>query len=290
MANRPDVALAKLNDETAAISARGTANGVLPVLEGVASLSSSGLAGTSSPQFGVTPDSRYIGNLGTALGQIFRNNFKNQRAAVLFQATLRNHVAQGDYGIDQLQLRQGDLIERKNLNQVVLDISNQMTALRQARSRYAQAVDTRKLQEELFEKEQQLFSFGSASIDDVVAAQTGAGCRARDRSPDAVSLQPRAHLPGSSAGTNLGDQSCFGERCAEGALTTERRPNRAASGWRARWRAELDCGFPRVSRKARCSASQASGGRWPRSRSSKASRPMAPSRLRSSETGISSFS
>ncbi|HTR35910.1 MAG TPA: TolC family protein [Bryobacteraceae bacterium] len=171
MANRPDVALAKLNDETAAISARGTSNGVLPVLEGVASLSSSGLAGTSSPQFGITPDPRYIGNLGTAIGQIFHNDFKNQRAAVLFQATLRNHVAQGDYGIDQLQLRQGDLIERKNLNQVVLDISNQMTALRQARSRYAQAVDTRKLQEELFQKEQQLFSFGSASINDVVAAQ-----------------------------------------------------------------------------------------------------------------------
>ncbi|HUA21236.1 MAG TPA: TolC family protein [Bryobacteraceae bacterium] len=172
MANRPDVALAKLNDETAAISARGTANGVLPVLEGVASVSASGLAGKSSPQFGITPDSRYIGNLGTAIGQIFRNDYKNQRAGVLFQGTVRNRVAQGDYGIDQLQLSQGDLIERKNLNQVVLDISNQMTALRQARSRYAQAVDTRKLQEELFQKEQQLFSFGSASIDDVVAAQT----------------------------------------------------------------------------------------------------------------------
>ena len=172
MANRPDVALAKLNDETAAISARGTANGVLPVLEGVASVSASGLAGKSSPQFGITPDSRYIGNLGTAIGQIFRNDYKNQRAGVLFQGTVRNRVAQGDYGIDQLQLSQGDLIERKNLNQVVLDISNQMTALRQVRSRYAQAVDTRKLQEELFQKEQQLFSFGSASIDDVVAAQT----------------------------------------------------------------------------------------------------------------------
>ena len=172
MANRPDVALAKLNDETAAISARGTANGVLPVLEGVASVSASGLAGKSSPQFGITPDPRYIGNLGTAIGQIFRNDYKNQRAGVLFQGTVRNRVAQGDYGIDQLQLSQGDLIERKNLNQVVLDISNQMTALRQVRSRYAQAVDTRKLQEELFQKEQQLFSFGSASIDDVVAAQT----------------------------------------------------------------------------------------------------------------------
>ena len=37
MANRPDVALAKINDETAEISAQGTANGVLPSLQVFAS-------------------------------------------------------------------------------------------------------------------------------------------------------------------------------------------------------------------------------------------------------------
>ena len=47
-----------------------------------------------------------------------------------------------------------------------------MVALRQARSRYSQAVDSRKLLEELLEKSQQSFSFGAATISDVVAAQT----------------------------------------------------------------------------------------------------------------------
>ena len=116
-------------------------------------------------------DSYYVGGLGNALGQVFRRNFPSERAAVLFQGELRNRIAQGDYGIDQLQLRQNELIERRNMNQIVVDISNQITALRQARARYSQAVASRALQQELLEKEQQMFSFGTARIADVVAAQ-----------------------------------------------------------------------------------------------------------------------
>ncbi|MGP0072733.1 MAG: TolC family protein [Bryobacteraceae bacterium] len=172
MANRPDVALAKINDETAEISAQGTANGVLPSLQVFGAVSATGLAGTSAPFQGVAPDSYYLGGLGNALGQVFRDNFPSRRIGALFAGTIHNQVAQGDYGIEQLQLRQGDVVERRNQNQLVVDISNQMVALRQARARYSQAVDSRKLQEELLEKSQQSFSFGAATISDVEAAQT----------------------------------------------------------------------------------------------------------------------
>ncbi|HTW63357.1 MAG TPA: TolC family protein [Bryobacteraceae bacterium] len=171
LADRPDVALAKISDETAEISAKGTANGVLPVLQGIGAVSATGLAGTSAPYDGVAADNYYVGGLGTALGQVFRNNFPSRRAALFFAGTLRNRVAQGDYGVDQLQLRQGDLVERRNMNQIVVDISNYMVALRQARARYSQAVDSGKLQQELLEKAQQSFSFGAAAIADVEAAQ-----------------------------------------------------------------------------------------------------------------------
>jgi outer membrane protein len=63
-------------------------------------------------------------------------------------------------------------VERRNQNQLVVDISNYVVALRQARSRYSQAVDSRKLQEELLEKSQQSFSFGAATLSDLEAAQT----------------------------------------------------------------------------------------------------------------------
>ena len=175
--NRPDVALAKINDEAAVISAEGTANGVLPSLQGIAAISANGISGQATPPVIVngqayTADPYYVGGLGNALGQVFRNNFPTHRAGILFQGTLHNHVAQGDYGVEQLQLRQGDLVERRNQNQLVVDISNYMVALRQARSRYSQAVDSRKLLEELLEKSQQSFSFGAATISDVEAAQT----------------------------------------------------------------------------------------------------------------------
>ena len=61
-------------------------------------------------------------------------------------------------------------MERRSQNQLVVDISNQMIALRQARARYAQAVDTRVLQEQLLDKTQQQFLLGGTALENVVAA------------------------------------------------------------------------------------------------------------------------
>lgn len=170
LSHRPDVAIAKIADQQQQTQALGTANGILPTLQGIAATSDIGQAGTPNPSAGPTYPP-FVGGAGTAFGQIFRRNYPTNRASVYFQIQGGNHVAQGDYGIDQLQLKQGDLIERRNLNQIVVDISNQMIALRQARARYAQSSASRELQQELLAKEQQMFSFGSATLNDVVAAQ-----------------------------------------------------------------------------------------------------------------------
>jgi len=172
LAHRPDVALNKISDENAEISAKGTANGVLPFLQGLALTTDHGLAGDPvTASNGATADPYYVGGIGNAFAQVFRRNFYDRRAQVQFQARIGNHQAQADYGIEQLQLRQGDLVERRNMNDMVVSIANQMTAVRQARSRYSQAVDTRALQEQLLQKEQEMFSFGTATITDVVASR-----------------------------------------------------------------------------------------------------------------------
>jgi outer membrane protein len=54
---------------------------------------------------------------------------------------------------------------------VVVAISNQSIALRQARSRYQNAVASRILQQDLLEKEQQKFRLGSSTIDLIIAQQ-----------------------------------------------------------------------------------------------------------------------
>ena len=167
---RPDVALSKLSDEEQRISAVGTMNGILPGLQGSFSTSARGLAGTPNPASGQVPNPQIVGGFGTAFKQVLTGDFTSRQGTLVFSGALKNRVAQADYGIDQLQLSQGDLMERRTRNQLVVDISNQMIALRQARSRYSQAVATRVLQEQLLDKEQQQFLLGGSAIDQVVSA------------------------------------------------------------------------------------------------------------------------
>ena len=172
LAKRPDMIMTKISDETSEISALGTANGLLPNVGVIAATSAQGLAGTPTPQppgQGALP--YFAGGFGNAAAQVFRRNFPSERAATYFVGTFRNQQAQGDYGIDQLQLKQGDLIERRSQNQLVVDVSNYMIALRQARARYFAAVDTRALQEQLLDKEQRKFSLGGSTRADVIAVQ-----------------------------------------------------------------------------------------------------------------------
>jgi outer membrane protein TolC len=172
LAKRPDMVMAKISDETSEISALGTANGLLPVVGTRAYLGAYGLAGTATPQppgQGASPN--VIGGFGTAVAQVFRHDYPVYRGDVYFVGTFRNQQAQGDYGIDQLQLKQGDLIERRSQNQLVVDVSNYLIALRQARARYTAAVDTRALQEELLQKEQRKFSLGASTRAEVIAVQ-----------------------------------------------------------------------------------------------------------------------
>ena len=171
LANRADVRLDKINNETGALSSVGTTNNLLPTLQGTAVISSVGLAGAVNPSAGAQPAPYLLGGYGTALGQIFKGDYTSRTGALVFVGTFGNHSAQGDYGIDQLTLRQGDLVERRNRNDMVVQISNQMIAVRQARSRYTTAVATRQLQFDLLEKERQKFSLGSSTIDLVIAAE-----------------------------------------------------------------------------------------------------------------------
>lgn len=172
LAKRPDVAMSKIGDETSEISALGTASGILPNVGTRLAFSAQGLAGTPIPlPAGQTAGTYFNGGFGHAVVQVFRRNFPSESGTVYFVGTFRNQVAQGDYGIDQLLLKQGDLAKRERMNQIFVDVSNYVIALRQARARYAAAVDTRALQEELLQKEQRKFSLGASTRNDVIAVQ-----------------------------------------------------------------------------------------------------------------------
>ena len=175
LANRSDLSAQKAGLRTSEISSLGTRNAVLPNLVAFASENQAGSAGT--PHTVVqgpvveTPNSYFVGGVGTALGQVFRRNFPSENAGAFFQAEVRNRQAQADYGIDQLQLRQQQLQTEKTLKQAQVDIMNAVVALRQARARYNTAVQNRILQQQLFEGEQKKFTLGSSTPYNVVLQQ-----------------------------------------------------------------------------------------------------------------------
>ena len=167
MEKRPDVAVSKFRDQTSQIALVGTENPLLPTLQVQAQTYNRGAAG--APQY--QPNPYFVGGYGTALGQVFRRDFPSEQGSVSLSIPLHNRQAQGDYGIDQLQYRQLQVTTQRDTNQIVVDISNQLSALRQSRAKYAAARQTRVLQEELLAAERKKFSYGISTFNDIIADQ-----------------------------------------------------------------------------------------------------------------------
>jgi outer membrane protein len=168
MAKRPDVTVAKITDQNAAISAIGTANGLLPVLIAYTVAVDRGAAGTA--QVGANPT--FVGGYGTALSQVFRRDFPTEYAGLYLSGfPIHNRQAQADYGIEQLQLQASQLTGQRDNNNIAVNVSNQLIALQQARARYSTAVNTRKLQEQVIEDDRKKFTFGTATFTTLIIDQ-----------------------------------------------------------------------------------------------------------------------
>ncbi|MGA3185775.1 MAG: TolC family protein [Bryobacteraceae bacterium] len=171
MAKRPDMAIAKVKDQNSEISSIGTADSLQPTGVGYFRYKDSGAAGTPQVVPGEPTSPFFNGGYGKALGQIFRNDFPTEYGGFYFQAPLGNRVSQGDYGVEQLQLKQGDVSSQRDRNAILVEISNEMLALRQARSRYVVASEALKLQEQLLEAEKNRFQYGTGTTSAVIIAQ-----------------------------------------------------------------------------------------------------------------------
>jgi outer membrane protein len=169
MAKRPDVAVAKITDQNAAINAIGTANGLLPLLFAVGDTLDRGSSGTAT---GPGVDPSFIGGYGTSLGQIFRRDYPSGYVGLQISGLpIHNRQAQADYGVEQLQLQVSQLTGQRDNNNIAVNVSNQLIALRQARSRYSTAVNTRKLQEQVLADDQKKFTFGTATFSNLIIDQ-----------------------------------------------------------------------------------------------------------------------
>jgi outer membrane protein len=175
LANRADLASELASEKANEVNSLGTKNGILPTLTAFAVESDAGLAGVprtvNIDGFTESGDKYFGGGIGNALGQVFRRNFPTQSGGVFYQEPLRNRQAQADYSIDLLTLRQTQLTNHKDLNQVEVDVRNGVVALQQARARFDAAVRNRTLQQELFDAEAKRFRLGASTPYNVALQQ-----------------------------------------------------------------------------------------------------------------------
>jgi outer membrane protein TolC len=114
----------------------------------------------------------YPGGYGTALGQVFKNNFPTYSVGVQLTLPLRNRIAQADAVRDQLQLRQTQVRRYQFEDQVRLEVADAYVAMRQAQAAYQAAVQSRILQEQSVDVEQATFDVGLATNYLVIQYQT----------------------------------------------------------------------------------------------------------------------
>ncbi|MGB6943726.1 MAG: TolC family protein [Bryobacteraceae bacterium] len=192
LAQRSEIAKAKLNIESNKINLGGSKNYLLPTLVANFELTNNGLSGPANPSAapGFYAPPALVGGYGKMLGQIFGRDYPNYSAGFSLNIPFRNRVAQADYVADLLSLRQSQLQYQKAVAQIRVDVKNAVIGLQQARARYETALATRSLAQQTLEAEQNRFRFGESTIPTVVQAQRDL---ANDQSAEVESMANYTH-------------------------------------------------------------------------------------------------
>ena len=185
--NRPELAQTRIQIDNTKIGLKGTKAELQPSLDLVASLQNNGLAGQinalpippvqGQPAGAVLqrdPSSVnpfFLGGYGTVLQQLLSRNFPNYSLGFQLNIPLRNRTAQADMVLDQLNLRQQEIRQQQQVNQVRVDVRNALTAVQQASAAYQAAVKARVLQEQTLDAEQKKYTLGASTIFFVIQAQ-----------------------------------------------------------------------------------------------------------------------
>jgi outer membrane protein TolC len=195
VAKRPDAAVTKYREQTDEMNLAGTANPLLPAATLNLLSYDRGVAGDGHTVDGEPPNPYFVGGLGSAEAQVLRRNFPNNQAVISLSASLGNRSAQADYGIDQLQHRQSQVVDRKAANAIVVEVAARMSALRQAHTRYDAAKETSALQRQLLDADEQRFVSGARTTTfDTIMSDQRALVTARISEATALAAYARARI------------------------------------------------------------------------------------------------
>ncbi len=161
LASRPDLVQAALQVQANEIAARGTRNGVKPLLNLYANVQTRGSSlvpyetlgsngtGTIQPPTALTQG-------GLRLSTIYQGGLQ-------LNLPLRNRIAQADAARDEVQLRRSQGRTLKLANDIRQQVENAAIALENAHEAYAAAVESRNYQQQLLQAEIDKFSVGAST-------------------------------------------------------------------------------------------------------------------------------
>lgn len=163
---RPDYLAAKAELVNTEIALKGSRNELRPELDLSGTISSNGLAGGPNSLYVVTPGSAapnsgsLLGGDGSALAQILRHDYPSYVIGLNLTLPIHNRQAQADLARDELQLRQTQVRNKQLENQIRVQVEDALISLERTRAAWEAAVETRKLQEQSLEIEQERFDVG----------------------------------------------------------------------------------------------------------------------------------
>ncbi len=178
---RPELAQTQLAIENSRISIEGDPSQLLPSFDLIASAQNNALAGSVNvlplPTTGAgaglqrQANPAFLGGFGSMWSQILGRNYPDYSIGFQLSIPIRNRSAQADMIRDQLTLRQNELRQRQELNQIRVDVQNALIGLQQSRAQYQAAVKSRILQEQTLDAEQKKYALGASTVFFVIQAQ-----------------------------------------------------------------------------------------------------------------------
>lgn len=174
VSNRPEIKSTTIGLQNTQIGIAGNKSQLLPSLDVTASFQNNGLAGLFNSLAGpnVPPvDPFFLGGRGEVLSQMFRRNFPDYSIGFQLNIPIRNRAARADIIIEEIGLRQQQIRQQQQLNQLKVSVQNSITALQQAEAGVRAAQKASELQAQTLDAEQKKFALGATTIFFVIQAQ-----------------------------------------------------------------------------------------------------------------------
>jgi len=156
--NRPEMKQFHLQKEINDYDVDFFKNQSKPQIDLVGGYTMIGLSGT--PRVGSSPQERFIGGYGNALGILFGNDFRQWQVGVQFNFPLRNRTAEANLGRSLETGRQLDLRTRKQMQDIEVEVRNAIQAVETAKLRNDAARAARIYAEQQLEGENKRFAAG----------------------------------------------------------------------------------------------------------------------------------